>query len=253
MLNDIRGLKVLVFGGSSGIGAAAVEEFAGLGADVAIHYASGRDRAAELRDKVAAAGVNAVSVGGDLRETGAATRVVEEAVEALGGLDVLINNAGAMVRRASLEEVEREIYDRIMDLNVWPVIEASQAALPKLRASKNASILNVSSIAARNGGGAGAGVYASAKAFVSNYTRNMAKELAKDGIRVNAIAPGLIQTPFHAETPKDVMDGLAGTIPMGRVGTPADCAGSLVFLASGAMSGYVTGHTIDINGGMLMI
>lgn len=253
MLDDIRGLKVLVFGASSGIGAAAVEGFAGLGADVAIHYARGRDRAEGLCESLAASGVRAVTVGGDLTEPGAAARTVDEAVNALGGLDVLINNAGAMVGRARLEEVERRLYDQILDLNVWSVIEASKSALEPLRASRNASIINVSSVAARNGGGPGAGIYASAKAFVANYTRNMAKDLAADGIRVNAISPGVIETAFHSETPKEVLKGFVSAIPLGRAGRPEDCVGSLLFLASGAMSGYITGHIVEINGGLLMV
>ncbi|SNY89978.1 3-oxoacyl-[acyl-carrier protein] reductase [Cohaesibacter sp. ES.047] len=252
MLNDIAGMKVLVFGGSSGIGAAAAEAFAAEGADVAIHYARGEERANTVAQKASSHGVKAVTIGADLFEEGAAAAAVKEAAEALGGLDVLINNAGAMVGRARLSDVERKLYDQIMDLNVWAVIEASQAALPYLKASDKASIINLASIAGRNGGGPGAGLYASAKAFVGNYTRNLAKDLAEFGIRANAIAPGFIKTAFHDETPQAVVDSIIASTPLGRAGVAEDCTGSLLFLASPQMSSFITGQTIEINGGALM-
>ena len=252
MLQDISGMKVLVFGGSSGIGAAAAEAFAAHGADVAIHYARGKDRAEAVAEKVRAHGVNAVTIGADLYKQGAAAAAVEEAAKGLGGIDVLINNAGAMVGRARLDAVERALYDQIMDLNVWAVIEASQAALPYLKASGKGSIINLASIAGRNGGGPGAGLYASAKAFVGNYTRNLAKDLAEFGIRANAIAPGFIKTMFHDATPQAVVDSMVASTPLARAGLAEDCTGSLLFLASPQMSGFITGQTIEINGGALM-
>jgi 3-oxoacyl-[acyl-carrier protein] reductase len=252
MLADIIGLKVLIFGGSSGIGAAAVDGFARHGAQVAIHYGRGRERARKIAAAAEAQGVVATTIGEDLREVGAAARVVEAAATALGGLDVVINNAGAMVGRARLAEADRKLYEQILDLNVWPVIEASQAALPYLRQSANPSIINVSSMAARMGGGPGAGLYASAKAFITNFTRSMARDLAEDGIRVNAIAPGLIDTAFHAETPAEVFKGFAASVPLGRVGRAEECTGPLLFLASAAMGGYITGHSLEVNGGLLM-
>ncbi|WP_319531601.1 SDR family oxidoreductase [uncultured Cohaesibacter sp.] len=252
MLQDIAGMKVLVFGGSSGIGAAAAEAFAAHGADVAIHYARGKDRAEAVAEKIKAHGGNAVTVGADLYKQGEAAAAVEEAAKGLGGIDVLINNAGAMVGRARLGEVERELYDQIMDLNVWAVIEASQAALPYLKASGKASIINLASIAGRNGGGPGAGLYASAKAFVGNYTRNLAKDLAGFGIRANAISPGFIKTTFHDETPQAVMDNMIASTPLARAGLAEDCTGSLLFFASPQMSGFITGQTLEINGGALM-
>lgn len=253
MLEDIAGLKVLVFGGSSGIGAAAVDGFARCGAQVAIHYGRGRERALKIAAAAEAHGVVTTTIGGDLCEVGTATRVVEAAAAALQGLDVVINNAGAMVGRARLAAADRSLYDQVLDLNVWPVIEASKAALPYLQKSANPSIINVSSVAARMGGGPGAGIYASAKAFITNYTRSMARDLAGDGIRVNAIAPGLIDTAFHTDTPSEVFEGIASGVPLGRAGKPEECTGSLLFLASATMSGYITGNSIEINGGLLMV
>lgn len=194
-----------------------------------------------------------MTLKGDLGGSDAAQRVVDEAVGQLGGLDMLINNAGDMLGRATLEEIDDDRYDRVMDLNVRSVVMVSQAALPHLRQAGGGNIIHTSSIAARNGGGPGAGLYASAKGFVSTLTRNMAKELAADGIRVNAVAPGTIATDFHARHSND--DHLAAaraSIPMGRLGSAEECVGAYLFLGSESLSGYVTGQVIEVNGGQLM-
>jgi 3-oxoacyl-[acyl-carrier protein] reductase len=131
---------------------------------------------------------------------------------------------------------------------------ASRAAIPVFKAQKSGNIINVSSVAARFGGSGGSGLYASSKGFVMTYTRNLARELAGDGIRVNQVVPGLIATPFHEGiTPPDVMKQLESTIPMKRAGQAEDCVGAFLFLASDALSGYVTGQSIDVNGGQLMM
>jgi 3-oxoacyl-[acyl-carrier protein] reductase len=143
-------------------------------------------------------------------------------------------------------------YDRVMDLNCRSVIAASRLALPWLK-KKGGFIINTSSVAARNGGGPGAGVYGSAKAFVSNITRGMAKEFIGHRIRVNAVAPGLIATKFHERYSTDEqMKGAVAGIPLGRAGTAEDCVGAYLFLASEALSGYVIGQVIEVNGGNLM-
>jgi len=189
----------------------------------------------------------------DVSVSAEAIRVVNEAAGILGGLDVLINNAGALVQRSPVTDITDELFDRVIDLNVRSVVMASKAAVPHLRKAGGGAIINTSSIAARNGGGPGAGLYASAKAFVSNLTRNMAKEYAADNIRVNAVAPGVIMTPFHQRfsTP-EMLEAMRKTIVMGRIGEPQECVGAYVFLASPAMSGYITGQVIEVNGGQLM-
>ena len=139
-----------------------------------------------------------------------------------------------------------------MNLNARSVIIACRVAIPWLK-KEGGFIVNTSSIAARNGAGGGAGLYGSSKAFVSNFTRGLAKELIGHGIRVNAVAPGVIATPFHERysTP-DQMQAMIAGIPQGRAGTAEDCVGAYLFLSSDAMSGYITGQIVEVNGGQLM-
>ncbi len=158
-------------------------------------------------------------LAGDFGRSADVRRVVEEAAAHFGGLDGLVNNAGGMLGRVPYAEMTDEQYDRVMDLNARSVVTACHAAIPFLR-RQGGFIVNTSSVAARNGGGGGAGLYASSKAFVSNYTRGLAKELIGDGIRVNAVAPGVIATPFHERysTPAQ-MEAMVAGVPQGRVGT----------------------------------
>ncbi|GHC36075.1 SDR family NAD(P)-dependent oxidoreductase [Aidingimonas halophila] len=253
MFDELAGKRVLVTGASRGIGAAVARRLGAFGAHVAVHYHSSEARAREVRDAIVESGGNAVMVKGDVSRSDEASAVVDSAAEQLGGLDVLVNNAGDMLGRVKLDEIDDAHYDRVMDLNVRSVVTASHAALPYLRRSGGGSIVHTSSIAARNGGGPGAGFYASAKGFVSTLTRNMAKELAGDNIRVNAVAPGTIATDFHERYSNEAqLEAARATIPQGRLGTAEDCVGAYLFLISDGMSGYVTGQVIEVNGGQLM-
>ncbi len=248
IIDDLKHKRVLITGASTGIGAAAARAFAKQGAHVSIHYGKSADAAKVLAKEIG----TAVLVQGELTTRGEARRVVEEAAAALGGLDILINNAGSLVDRAPIETIGDDLYDQILELNVRSVLEASQAAIPYLAKQPGGVIINVGSIAGNNGGGPGSGLYAGAKAFVHNLTRHFAGELAPSGIRVNCVSPGVIATPFHAKTPADRMEAMRKSTKLGRVGTPEDCAGVFLFLASNQMSGYITGQNIHINGGQLM-
>lgn len=243
---------VLVTGASSGIGAAVARAFGAQGAHVAVHYNSGADGAKAVADDIVAAGGKATLVQGDISDETVARRVVTDAIAALGGLDVLFNNAGSMVRRAPFMELDAALYDQVMNVNVRSVIACSQTAVPALRARGGGAIINVGSVAGNDGGGIGSGHYASAKAYIHNLTRHMARDLSREGIRVNAIAPGAITTPFHAATPPERIEAMQKTVPMGRLGSPEDCVGPVLFLASGEMSGYVTGQILHVNGGMYL-
>lgn len=139
-----------------------------------------------------------------------------------------------------------------LTLNVRPVVEGSQAAIPHLEKSAAGSIVNVGSIAGHDGGGPGSGHYAAAKAYIHNLTRHMARDLASRGIRVNAIAPGTIVTPFHDATPPERMEAMRRATPLSRLGKPEDCVGAALFLASPSMSGFITGQILHVNGGQLM-
>lgn len=254
-MNDIygfTGLSALVTGASSGIGFAVAEALAMHGASVAVHYNSNGTDALALVERLTKEGKRAVALQGDLSQDDEASRVVAEAVEALGGLDILVNNAGAMGSRTSFAKAGGELSTSVFDVNCRSLLQVTHAALPWLEKSGGGAIVNTGSIAGRNGGGPGAGFYAAAKGYVHTITRGMAKEFAATGIRVNAIAPGVIVTPFHDSTPPDILASFKAAIPMGRLGEPADCVGPYLFLCSSKLSGYVTGQILDVNGGQYM-
>lgn len=250
---DLAGKAVLVTGASTGIGAALAKALGRQGARVAVHYHRSEAEAQEVAAAIADAGAEAWAVAGDVSDAATAGRVVAQAAERFGRLDGLVNNAGALIKRTPIEEVTDELYDTVLDLNVRSVVAACRAAIPVMRRQGGGAIVNTSSIAARNGGGPGSGLYASSKAFVSNLTRGLAKELAKDRIRVNAVSPGVILTPFHERfTTPEQMKAQVASIPMGRAGAAEDCVGAYLFLLSEALSGYVTGQILEVNGGQLM-
>lgn len=252
MLEDIRGKRALITGSSTGIGAAVAGELARLGASVAVHGNKNAAAAEAVAAQIRAAGGKAVVVLGDVSNSASAAKIVADAVAGLGGLDILINNAGAILDRVTNAAFDDTAYDNVYNLNVRSVLAVTKAAYPHLKAAGGGSIINTGSVAGRFGGFGGSAVYASAKAAVHSITRNAAREFAPDHIRVNVVAPGFIITPFHDKTPQSVKDSAAAQIPMQRLGTAEDCVGAYVFLASDSMSGYITGQIIDVNGGQLM-
>jgi 3-oxoacyl-[acyl-carrier protein] reductase len=252
VIPDLAGKAVLVTGASTGIGAALAVAYAEQGCKVALHYNASRAAADGVAARIDKAGGEVCLVQGDFSKSADVARVVGESAQKLGRLDGLVNNAGGMLGRVPYAELDDAHYDAVMDLNARSVLTASRAALPWLK-RQGGFIVNTSSIAARTGGGAGAGLYGSAKAFVSSYTRGLAKELIGFGIRVNAVAPGVILTPFHERYSTDEqMKAMVTTIPQGRAGTAEDCVGAYLFLSSGLLSGYVTGQVIEVNGGQFM-
>ena len=251
-IDDLAGRAVLITGASSGIGAAVARTFGAQGARLALHYNSHEGAARELAEEIGRSAPAPTLVRGDLSKRGEARRVVDEAATALGGLDVLINNAGGLGERRPIGEVDDALFDFVYDLNVRSVLAATQAAIPHFEKRGGGNVINVGSIAGIDGGGAGASLYSSAKAAVHNLTRHLARDLAKKNIRVNTVAPGAIATPFHDRTPKERMDAMRNATPLGRVGEAQDCAGAFLFLASNELSGYITGNIVHVNGGMYM-
>jgi 3-oxoacyl-[acyl-carrier protein] reductase len=253
MTTDLKGKAVLITGASTGIGAAAARAFGRLGSRVAIHYHASKSAAEQVAADVRSSGGEAVLVRGDVTRAGEIRRIVAEALAALGRIDVLVNNAGGLVKRTRIEDYDEEFLHQVIALNVTQVALFMHEVIPVMRRQKSGNVINVSSIAARHGGGAGAIVYAGAKGFISTATHGWAKEVVGDGIRVNAISPGVIATPFHERySTAEQLKAMQATIPMNRLGTADECAGTLVYLASDAMSGYVTGQVIEVNGGQYM-
>jgi 3-oxoacyl-[acyl-carrier protein] reductase len=253
VIPDLAGKAVLITGASTGIGAALARAFAAQGARVALHYNSSVDAAEAVAKSIIDAGGTVFLTRGDVSVSANTQRIVEESASHFGGLDGLINNAGLMLGRVPYAEMTDEQYDKVMNLNARSVIVASRTAIPWLKKAGGGFIINTTSIAARNGAAGGAGLYGSAKAFVSNVTRGLAKELIGSNIRVNAVSPGVILTPFHERysTPQQLAAMLA-TVPAGRFGVAEDCVGAYLFLASAALSAYIIGQVIEVNGGQLM-
>ena len=254
LVPDLKGKAVLITGGSTGIGAAAARAFGQNGAKVALNFNANAEEAGKVAADVERAGGKAVLVRGDVTKSGVAAEVVAETVKAFGRLDVLINNAGALIKRTPVADYTDDYVDAVLELNVKQVVRfMREAAVQMRRQGGGGAIVNVSSIAARHGGGPGSVIYAAAKGFVATATRGWAKELVRDRIRVNAVSPGVIMTPFHERysTPEQLA-AMQTTIPMDRLGTPDECVGAFLYLASEALSGYVTGQIIEVNGGQYM-
>jgi 3-oxoacyl-[acyl-carrier protein] reductase len=249
---DLAEKVALVTGASSGIGAATAAVLAGYGARVAVGYHGNREGAEGTVRQITDSGGRAVVIAADLRKVENIQRLVHQAEAALGPIDILVNNAGSLVKRFPIRELTEAGWDDVLTLNLKSAVFCSQAVAPGMIARRAGAIVNVGSVAGHNGGGPGAGPYAAAKAGLVAMTKSLAKELAPHGVRVNAVAPGVIDTPFHEEfsTP-EMMRNFINMIPLGRIGTPLECAKAIAFLASDAAS-FIVGETLEVNGGQMM-
>jgi 3-oxoacyl-[acyl-carrier protein] reductase len=250
---DLTDKVALVTGASSGIGAATANVLADLGARVAISYHHNQEGAERVRQMIESTGGKVIAIRADVRRAEEITSLVRRCADELGAIDILVNNAGSLIERQTILEMTAERWDEVMNLNLKSAMLCSQAVAASMIERKTGAIVNVVSIAGRTGGGPGAGAYSVAKGGLITFTKSLAKELAPHRIRVNAISPGVIDTPFHEvfSTPEMIRNFVA-TIPLGRVGTPLECAKVIAFLASDA-AGYVVGETIEVNGGQLML
>ncbi|GAB7255907.1 SDR family NAD(P)-dependent oxidoreductase [Polaribacter sp. OB-PA-B3] len=252
-MSKIEGKVAVITGATGGIGFEVAKRLGQDGFTVilnGIDDEAGAQRLKELSD----AGINAEYYGFDVTDENAVTSNIVAIGEKYGKIDVLVNNAGGLGGRSRFEEMTTEFYKFVMALNLDSTFYASRAAIPFLKKSEYASIINYTSNAGWNAGGPGAGIYGTSKAGVHAITRALAKDLAEYGIRVNAVSPGTIDTPFHAQiksTKPEVFASWANNIMLGRLGQPEDVAGVVSFLA-GKDSAFLTAETIQVGGGQAL-
>ena len=244
-------MNAVITGGTGGIGLSAALELGKVGYSIII---TGIDEnmAVSALETLKNNNINAEFIKADSMNEEEVNSVFAEIEKKYGTIDVLVNNVGGLGGRQRFEEMETSFMRRVMALNFDSAFFASRAAIPLLKKSKHPSIINYSTIAVHTGGGPGAGIYAASKAAIEGLTRALAKDLAEYGIRVNAISPGTIDTPFHAATERSIVESWKNGIVMKRLGEPSEVATVIEFLASEKAS-YLTGEVIQINGGQQFI
>ena len=249
--NKLTGKNVLITAGAQGIGESITRHFIDSGAKVAIHYFSSAETANQLVEYANSKRQKAVAISGDLTKEAHANAMIDKTIEVFGGLDILINNAGSLVARRMLNEMETDFWHKVMDINMTSMMFVTRAASPYLAKNDNTSIVNLASLAGRKGGHPGSLVYSTSKGAILTFTRALSTELGAQGTRVNAVAPGLILgTSFHnTHTTKESAAATTAGIPIQRAGNADDVARAVLYLAS-EYDGFITGATLDINGGV---
>ena len=252
-MNSLKEKKALVTGGASGIGRAISLELANMGATLIIHYHRSKEPAESLAAQIHSSGGKAEVVQADLTEEAGVQALTDFVIERWDNLDVLVNNAGDLVGRHRLEEVQMDFYRKVVAVNLDSNVLVTRAMIPLLKKSGSASIVNLASLAGRKGGHGGSAIYSMTKGAILTLTRALSTELAPYGIRVNAVAPGFILgSAFHAiHTSEESKQATIRDIPLKRAGTCEDVARAVAFLAS-EYDGFITGATLDINGGVYM-
>jgi len=252
MMTSVEGVA-LVTGAGAGLGRACALTLGRRGARVAVHYRKSREGAEAIVAALKGAGTDAHAFQGDLTKAADVESLVAGVTARFGAIDILVNNTGDLIERKPLLEMSTELFYAVMDVNVTSAFFMCRAVGPGMAARKRGAIVNMSSLAAWNGGGPGAGAYAMAKGAIVSMTKALARELAPHGVRVNCVAPGLIgDTAFHGRfTPPAAFESATKNVLLGRAGTPDEVASVVAFLAS-SDSSFMTGETIEINGGMNM-
>lgn len=252
---DIRidGKVALITGASSGIGRASAIEFAKSGAKVVVNYNSNEKAAIETVAQIKANGGEAVAIQANVAKKADVDRLVQQTLKSFNNrIDILFNNAGTLVERKNIEDMSEKLWDKVMDVNAKSVFLCSSAVIPIMKKQGFGKIINMTSVAARNGGGLGAGAYSASKAAVLTLTKNMAKELIRYGIWVNGVSPGVITTPYHDTfSSSEMREKFKATIPLHREGKPEEVAWTALFLSS-SYADYIVGENIEVNGGIWM-
>jgi len=243
---------VIITGASRGIGAATAKLAAARGFSVAVNYASGASEAEEVVRGITEQGGRATAIQADIAREGEILRLFDEVERQLGSIHGLVNNAGVTGGFARVEAVTAEALERLFAVNVTGAILCAREAVKRMstrHGGKGGAIVNISSLAARTGSAGEWVHYAATKGAIDTFTLGLAREVATEGIRVNAVAPGLVETGIHAANGEPQrLERLRGTIPMGRPGKPEEIAEAVVWLLSGAAS-YVTGSILEVGGG----
>jgi 3-oxoacyl-[acyl-carrier protein] reductase len=246
-LLDLKGKKILITGSSRGIGAEMAEKMASLGASVVINYANSKKRAEELREKIEKSGGKAFVFQADVSDFEEAKSLVKSSYKAMGGLDVLVNNAG-ITRDKLLLRMKEEDWDKVLDINLKGVFNCSKNAVRYLLKAENAKIINISSVVGLIGN-PGQSNYSAAKAGMIGFTKTLAKELASKGVCTNAVAPGFIKTEMTDELKDNLKEDIINNVPLGRFGEAEEVADLVAFLASDKAN-YINGQVINVDGGM---
>lgn len=257
VFSDLKNRRVLITGSSQGIGLAVAQAFAAAGAHVGLN---GRHRPGDMDNTLAGmrtAGGQAEFFSADLKDSEQCRTLIERFVDHFGGIDVLVNNAGGLIGRKALADIDDAFFDEVVYLNARSVLMTTKFALPHLKLSaeksgQTAAVISVGSVAGSIGGGPGASLYAAAKAWIQNVHKSWVNFHTKDGIRFNIVSPGTFDTAFHADKDDATRARISAGIPMGRFGRPEEAAPAFLFFASQQASGYITGQILEVNGGQYM-
>ncbi|RXJ02525.1 SDR family oxidoreductase [Anaerobacillus alkaliphilus] len=249
---NLENQVAIITGGGTGIGRAIAIRLAEAGVKVAVNYNYSKDEAFQVVSAITTNGGEAAAYQCDVTNEEQVIEMMNKVTEDLGPVSILVNNAGSLVERCKIEDMSEELWEDTTNVNQKSVFLCSKHVIPIMKAQNYGRIINISSIAARNGGGMGAVVYAASKAAVSAFTKGLAKELCEYGILVNGVAPGTITTRFHDRfTSNEARANIKKTIPLNREGTPEEVADAVLYLAS-PLSTFLLGEMIEVNGGQLM-